>query len=297
MARDNLNDLVAFVTVAREKSFTRAAAQLGVSQSALSHTMRSLEAKMGVRLLTRTTRSVSPTEIGEQLLASLAPKFDDIFSELAVLHDLKEKPAGTIRISATDFAIETILWPKLSPLLRTYPDINVEFVNDYGLTDIVEKRYDAGVRLGGQLANGMISSRIGPDLRFLVVGSPDYFAGKSIPTSPPDLLKHCCINLRLPTHGGFYVWEFERDGREVTARVEGQIIFHSIFQIVKAAVAGFGLAHVPEELAAPFIKSGRLISVMEEWTPYWEGLHIYYPNRRNASKAFSLVVEALRYQA
>ncbi|MBP2170768.1 DNA-binding transcriptional LysR family regulator [Erwinia toletana] len=296
MARDNLNDLVAFVTVAREQSFTRAAAQLGVSQSALSHTMRSLEAKMGVRLLTRTTRSVSPTEIGEQLLVSLAPKFDDIYSELAALHDQREQPAGTIRISATDFAIETILWPKLSPLMRAYPDINIEFVNDYGLTDIVEKRYDAGVRLGGQLANGMISAKIGPDMRFLVVGSPTYFAENPLPASPQDLLRHRCINLRLPTHGGFYVWEFEKDGREVTARVEGQIIFHSIFQIVKAAVAGFGLGHVPEELAAPYIKSGQLISVMEEWTPYWEGLHIYYPNRRGSSKAFSLVVEALRYR-
>lgn len=296
MARDNLNDLVAFVTVAREQSFTRAAAKLGVSQSALSHTMRTLEAKMGMRLLTRTTRSVSPTEIGEELLASLAPKFDDIYSELAALHDKKEKPAGNIRISATDFAIETILWPKLSSLLRDYPDINVEFINDYGLTDIVEKRYDAGVRLGDQLANGMISARIGPDMRFLVVGSPEYFSKNAVPESPHDLLKHRCINLRLPNHGGFYVWEFEKGGREVTARVEGQIIFHSIFQIVSAAVAGFGLGHVPEELAAPFIKTGQLINVMEDWTPYWDGLHIYYPNRRGSSKAFSLVLEALRYQ-
>ena len=296
MARDNLNDLVAFVTVAREQSFTRAAAQLGVSQSALSHTMRSLEAKMGMRLLTRTTRSVAPTEIGEQLMANLAPKFDDIFSELAALHDKKDHPSGTIRISATDFAIETILWPKLSPLMLKYPDINIEFVNDYGLTDIVEKRYDAGVRLGGQLANGMISVRIGPDMRFVVVGSPDYFSGKNLPMSPQDLLKHQCINLRLPVHGGFYVWEFEKEGKEVKARVDGQIIFHSIFQVTKAAVAGFGLAHIPEQLAEPYLQSGELIQVMTEWTPYWEGLHIYYPNRRGSSKAFSLVIEALRYQ-
>lgn len=294
MPRDNLNDLVAFVTVAREKSFTRAAAQLGVSQSALSHTIRSLESRLGMRLLTRTTRSVSATDVGERLLATLAPRFDEIYSELAALNDLRDKPSGVIRISATDYAINQLLWPKLEHFLHEYPDITVELISDYGLTDIVANRYDAGIRLGEQVTNGMISARIGPDLRFVVVGSPAYFASHPKPETPQDLLQHCCINLRLPTHGGFYVWEFAKDGREVKARVEGQVIFNSVYQIRSAAVSGFGLAHIPEDIVAPLIAEGKLIQVMDEWCPVWDGLHIYYPSRRESSRALALVVKALR---
>ncbi|MBF7981487.1 MULTISPECIES: LysR family transcriptional regulator [Rahnella] len=294
MPRDNLNDLVAFVTVAREKSFTRAAAQLGVSQSALSHTIRSLESRLGMRLLTRTTRSVSATDVGERLLATLAPRFDEIYSELAALNDLRDKPSGVIRISATDYAINQLLWPKLEHFLHEYPDITVELISDYGLTDIVANRYDAGIRLGEQVTNGMISARIGPDLRFVVVGSPAYFASHPKPETPQDLLQHRCINLRLPTHGGFYVWEFAKDGREVKARVEGQVIFNSVYQIRSAAVSGFGLAHIPEDIVAPLIAEGKLIQVMDEWCPVWDGLHIYYPSRRESSRALALVVKALR---
>ncbi|PKE31985.1 LysR family transcriptional regulator [Rahnella sp. AA] len=294
MPRDNLNDLVAFVTVAREQSFTRAAAQLGVSQSALSHTIRGLESRLGMRLLTRTTRSVSATDVGERLLATLAPRFDEIYSELAALNDLRDKPSGVIRISATDYAINQLLWPKLEHFLHEYPDITVELISDYGLTDIVANRYDAGVRLGEQVTNGMISARIGPDLRFVVVGSPAYFASNPKPETPQDLLQHRCINLRLPTHGGFYVWEFAKDGREVKARVEGQVIFNSVYQIRSAAVSGFGLAHIPEDIVAPLIAEGKLIQVMDEWCPVWDGLHIYYPSRRESSRALALVVKALR---
>lgn len=294
MPRDNLNDLVAFVTVAREQSFTRAAAQLGVSQSALSHTIRGLESRLGIRLLTRTTRSVSATDVGERLLATLAPRFDEIYSELAALNDLRDKPSGVIRISATDYAINQLLWPKLEHFLHEYPDITVELISDYGLTDIVANRYDAGVRLGEQVTNGMISARIGPDLRFVVVGSPAYFASNPKPETPQDLLQHRCINLRLPTHGGFYVWEFAKDGREVKARVEGQVIFNSVYQIRSAAVSGFGLAHIPEDIVAPLIAEGKLIQVMDEWCPVWDGLHIYYPSRRESSRALALVVKALR---
>ncbi|MFO6299668.1 LysR family transcriptional regulator [Rahnella selenatireducens] len=294
MPRDNLNDLVAFVTVAREKSFTRAAAQLGVSQSALSHTIRGLESRLGMRLLTRTTRSVSATDVGERLLATLAPRFDEIYSELAALNDLRDKPSGVIRISATDYAINQLLWPKLEHFLHEYPDITIELISDYGLTDIVANRYDAGIRLGEQVTNGMISARIGPDLRFVVVGSPEYFASNPKPETPQDLLQHRCINLRLPTHGGFYVWEFAKDGREVKARVEGQVIFNSVYQIRSAAVSGFGLAHIPEDIVAPLIAEGKLIQVMDEWCPIWDGLHIYYPSRRESSRALALVVKALR---
>lgn len=294
MPRDNLNDLVAFVTVAREQSFTRAAAQLGVSQSALSHTIRGLESRLGMRLLTRTTRSVSATDVGERLLATLAPRFDEIYSELAALNDLRDKPSGVIRISATDYAINQLLWPKLEHFLHEYPDITVELISDYGLTDIVANRYDAGVRLGEQVTNGMISARIGPDLRFVVVGSPAYFASNPKPETPQDLLQHRCINLRLPTHGGFYVWEFAKDGREVKARVEGQVIFNSVYQIRSATVSGFGLAHIPEDIVAPLIAEGKLIQVMDEWCPVWDGLHIYYPSRRESSRALALVVKALR---
>ncbi|AWK89134.1 LysR family transcriptional regulator [Azospirillum thermophilum] len=296
MQRETVSDLLAFLAVARERSFTRAAARLGVSQSALSHTVRQLEARLGVRLLTRTTRSVSPTAAGERLLQNVGPRFDEIQGELEGLSEFREKPAGTIRITATDYAITHLLWPKLSRVLPDYPDIKVELVNDYGLSDIVAERYDAGVRFGEQVAKDMISVRIGPDVRFAVVGAPSYFAKHPPPAVPQNLIEHRCITLRLPTHGGIYAWELGKDQHELRVRVDGQLVFNSIFHILDAAVDGFGLAHVPEELAQPYIREGRLRQVLEDWCPTWSGLHLYYPSRRQSSPAFALLVDALRHR-
>jgi DNA-binding transcriptional LysR family regulator len=296
MHRGNLDDLLAFVAVGRERSFTKAAAKLGVSQSALSHTIRELEARLGVRLLTRTTRSVSPTEAGERLLHNIAPRFEEIQAELAALRELREKPAGTIRLTAGDHAIRSIIWPKLAKFLPKYPDIKVEIAIDYGLTDIVAQRYDAGVRWGEQVGKDMIAVRIGPDIRFAVVGSKSYFAKRSVPKTPQDLISHACINLRLPTYGGLYAWEFEKGGREVKARVEGQLVFNSIYEVLDAALAGFGLGFVPEDLAQSHLARGRLKRVLEEWCPPWSGYHLYYPSRRQSSPAFALVVNALRHR-
>ncbi|MFK0164227.1 LysR family transcriptional regulator [Rhizobium sp. NPDC090279] len=296
MLRENVNDLLFFLAVARERSFTRAAAQLGVSQSALSHTMRQLEERMGVRLLTRTTRSVSPTPAGERLLQSLTPRFQEIEAELLAVTELREKPAGTIRITAVDYAVDTYIWPKLARVLKDYPDIHVEIINDYGLTDIVAERFDAGVRLGQTVANGMIAVRIAPDEPFAVIGSPSYFEGYNRPVVPQDLTAHKCINLRLPTHGGNYVWEFEKDSEELRVRVDGQITFNGIRQVLSAAVDGYGLAYAPYGLVRPHIESGRLIRVLEDWCPPWTGYHLYYPSRRQPSSAFAVVLEALRYR-
>jgi DNA-binding transcriptional LysR family regulator len=296
MQRGNLDDLQALVAVGHERSFTKAAAKLGVSQSALSQTIRQLEARIGVRLLTRTTRSVSPTEAGERLLRTVAPRLEEIEAGLAAVSELREKPAGTIRITAGDHAIETILWPKLAKFLASYPDIKLEIVIDYGLTDVAAERYDAGVRWGEQVAKDMIAVRIGPDVRFAAVGAKSYFAKRPVPKAPQDLIGHNCINLRLPTYGGLYAWEFERGGREVKVRVEGQLIFNGVFQVLNAALAGFGLAYVPEDLAQPHIAKGRLKRVLEEWCPPWSGYHLYYPSRRQSSAAFSLLVDALRYR-
>jgi len=296
MPNENLNDLMAFVAVAKERSFTRAAAQLGVSQSALSHTIRGLEERLGLRLLTRTTRSVAPTEAGERLLRTVGPRFEEIDTELAALSELREKPAGTIRITATDYAADTILWPKLTKFLRQYPDIKVEVVIDYGLTDIVAQRFDAGVRSGEQVAKDMIAVRIGPDLRMVVVGAPTYFAARSKPTRPQELVGHNCINLRLPTHGGLYAWEFEKDGHALKVHVEGQLVFNGTFQMLNAALAGFGLAYVPEDVAQPHLAKRRLTRVLEEWCPPYSGYHLYYPSRRQPTPAFSLLVDALRYR-
>jgi DNA-binding transcriptional LysR family regulator len=294
MARENMNDLIAFLTVARERSFTRAAAQLGVSQSALSHTVRGLEERLGVRLLTRTTRSVAPTQAGERLLRTVGPRLEEIEAELEGLSEFREKPAGTIRITAGDHPTETVLWPKLAKFLPDYPGIKVEISLDQALTDIVEQRFDAGVRLGEQVAKDMIAVRISPDIRFAVVGAPSYLAGRSLPDTPQDLLGHTCINLRLPTLGGLYAWEFERDGRELNVRVDGQLVFNSIFQVLNAALDGFGLAHVPEDLAQAHIAAGRLTRILEDWCPLWTGYHLYYPSRRQPSAAFALLVDALR---
>ncbi len=296
MQRGNMDDLQAFLAVGRERSFTRAAAKLGVSQSALSHTIRALEARLGVRLLARTTRSVSPTEAGERLLRSLGPRFEEIDAELAALSELREKPAGAIRITTTDYAADTLLWPKLIRFLRRYPDIKVEIIIDYGLTDIVAERFDAGVRIGEQVAKDMIAVRIGPDLRMAVVGAPPYFKNRSEPKKPQDLIGHSCINLRLSTHGGLYAWEFEQGGRELKVRVEGQLVFNGSFQMLNAALAGFGLAYVPEDLARPHLAKGRLKRVLEDWLPPYTGYHLYYPSRRQHSPAFALLVDALRHR-
>jgi DNA-binding transcriptional LysR family regulator len=294
MQRGNLDDLLAFMAVAQEKSFTRAAAKLGVSQSALSHTMRELEARLGVRLLTRTTRSVSPTEAGERLLNTVGPRLEEIEAEIGALGELREKPAGTIRLTATEYAADEILLPKLTKLLHAYPDIKVEIVVDYGLTDIVAQRFDAGVRSGEQVAKDMIAVRIAPDMRIAVVGTPSYFKSQPEPKRPQDLVNHNCIKLRLPTHGGVYAWEFEKAGRELRVRVDGQLTYNTTAQMLTAALAGLGLAYVPEGLAKPHVAKGRLKRVLADWCPPYSGYHLYYPSRRQPSAAFALLVEALR---
>jgi DNA-binding transcriptional LysR family regulator len=294
--RKDLYDLIAFLSVARERSFTRASAKLGISQSALSHTIRKLESRLGVRLLTRTTRSVSPTEAGERLLLSAGPRLDEIEAELAALSELREKPAGTLRITTAEHAADSILRPALEKLLPAYPDIKVEVAIDYGLVDIVAQRYDAGIRLGEQVAKDMIAVRIGPDMRMAVVGSPAYFKKHPVPKRPQDLTAHNCINLRLPTYGNLYAWEFERQGRELKVRVDGQLVLGTISQIEKAVLAGLGLAWVPEDLARAHIAKGRLVRVLEAWCQPFPGYHLYYPNRRQFSPALSVLVDALRYR-
>ncbi|MGF6552237.1 LysR family transcriptional regulator [Paraburkholderia youngii] len=296
MPRENFNDLLAFIAVARERSFTKAAAKLGVSQSALSHTMRGLEARLGIRLLTRTTRSVSPTPAGERLLNSVAPRFIEIEEELAALGELRDKPAGTIRITTDEHAANTILQPKLARLLPEYPDIKVEVVIDFGLTDIVAQRYDVGIRLGDQVAKDMIAVRIAPDLRMAVVGAPGYFAKHKRPRKPQDLTEHNCINLRLPTYGGLFAWEFEKDGHELKVRVEGQLVFNGTGQMLSAALAGGGLAYVPEDLARPYVAAGQLKQVLKDWCPTFQGYHLYYPSRRQSSRALVVLIDALRYR-
>ncbi len=296
MPRENFNDLHAFLIVARKGSFTRADAQLGVSQSALSHTIRGLEERLGIRLLARTTRSVSPTGAGERLLTTITPRFEEIEAELAALSELREKPAGTIRITAGDHAADAILWPKLSKLLPGYPDIKVEISIDYGLTNIVAGRFDAGVRFGEQIEKDMIAVCIGPDVRMAVIGAPSYFKTRSPPKTPQELIDHTCINMHLPTYGGLYAWEFEKDGHELAVHVEGQLVFNGVNQILNAALAGFGLACLPEDLAEPHLSEGRLRRVLEDWCSPFPGYHLYYPSRRQTSPAFTLVVDALRYR-
>jgi DNA-binding transcriptional LysR family regulator len=296
MRRENVSDLLAFLAVARERSFTKAAAKLGVSQSALSHTIRGLEARLGLRLLTRTTRSVSPTEAGERLFVRVGSSFEEIEAELDALSELREKPAGTIRISASDHAAETILWPALAKFLPRYPDIKVELAIDAALTDIAAQGFDAGVRLGEHLAPGMIAVRIGPDWRLVVVGAPSYFAKRSLPKTPQDLTDHDCINLRLQTYGGLYAWEFEKNRRELKVRVEGQLTFNNLQRCLNAALAGFGLTYLPEDLVQPHVNKRRLKKVLEDWSPPFSGYHLYYPSRRQSSAAFTLLVDALRHR-
>ncbi len=293
---DSLDDVAAFAAVARERSFTKAAAKLSVSQSALSQTVRQLEARLGVRLLTRTTRSVSPTEAGERLVRVVAPRFEEIGNEIAAIRDLRTKPAGTVRITATEFAIDTILLPKLAPVLRKNPDLKVEFVVDYGLSNIVAEQYDAGVRSGEQVGKDMIAVRIGPDMRMAVVGSPAYLRTRPEPRKPQDLIDHSCINLRLPTHGSLYAWEFERGNRDLRVRVEGQLTCNGTAQLLNGALAGLGLAYVPEGMVEGHIAKGRLRRVLAEWCPPYSGYHLYDPSRRHPSAAFTAVVEALRHR-
>jgi DNA-binding transcriptional LysR family regulator len=296
MGRLDLNNLSVFIAVARERSFTRAAAQLGLSQSALSHTIRKMEENLGIRLLTRTTRGVSPTEAGERLLVNVEPYFDAIQAELSALGTLREKPAGTFRISAHDHAASTILWPKLSKLLPLYPELNIEITISYGMIDIVAERYDAGVRLGDRVAKDMIAVRIAPDLRMVVVGAPAYFANRAKPIKPDDLSGHNCANLRLPTYGGLYAWEFSKDGQDVDIQVQGQMVFNTTPQMLTAALEGYGLAYVPEDSVQQYLAQGSLLKVLADWCPAIPGYHLYYPSRRQSSPAFQLVVDTLRYQ-
>jgi DNA-binding transcriptional LysR family regulator len=296
MLKENFNDLISFLVVTRERSFTKAAAKLGVSQSALSHSIRGLEERLELRLLTRTTRSVAPTEAGERLANSLGPRFADIESELDALSEMRARPAGNLRITAGEHAVDSILWPILKSFLTNYPDINVEITIDNTLTDIVAGRFDAGIRLGEQVAKDMIAVRIGADMSMAVVGAPGYFASHGIPSNPQELQNHRCINMRLPTMGGIYAWEFKKEGRELKVRVDGQLTFNSLPQRIDAAVVGFGLAFVPADSAQEQIASGQLVRVLEEWCEPFPGYYLYYPSRKQHTMAFSLFVDALRYQ-
>jgi DNA-binding transcriptional LysR family regulator len=296
MPRQSVNDLLAFRAVAQERSFTRAAAQIGVSPSALSHTIRRLEERLGVRLLTRTTRSVAPSEAGERLLGSIAPHFDGIEAELAALSELRDKPAGTIRITTGDYVSESILEPAVAKLLREYPDIRVEISVDMGFVDIVAERFDAGIRFGETVAQDMISLRIGPDVRMAAAASPSYFERHKAPRTPHDLAEHNCINLRMPTRGGLYAWEFEKAGRAVNVRVEGQLVVNDIALMRKAAIDGVGIAFLPEDYLHADLAAGRLVRVLESWCPPFPGYHLYYPSRRQQSPAFALLIDALRYR-
>ncbi|MER9352421.1 LysR family transcriptional regulator [Mesorhizobium sp. M0514] len=295
MRRDSLDDFLTFVAVARERSFTKAAAMLGVSQSALSYSIRTMEERLGLRLLTRTTRSVSLTEAGDRLFRSIAPKLDEIASEIAALSALRDKPAGTVRITTVEHAGETIIWPAMVGLMRDYPDIRVEIIHDYGLADIAADRFDAGVRLGEQVDKDMISARIGPDFRMAVVVAPSYFVSRSRPVTPEDLADHACIPLRLPT-GGFAPWEFRKEGRELKVRVHGHAAFNTLAMICQASLEGFGLAYLPEDLVTYLLEQGRLVRVLEDWCPLRPGYHLYYPSRRQHSPAFALALERLRYR-
>ncbi|CDX21739.1 putative nucleic acid-binding regulator [Mesorhizobium sp. ORS 3324] len=296
MQRADMKDLLWFVAVARERSFTRAAAELGTSQSTLSHSIKELEARLGVRLLTRTTRSVAPTEAGERLYQSLAPRFEEIEADLAGLVAFRDKPSGTVRITLSDHALQTTVWPKLEPVLRDYPDLSVELYSDNGMRNIVEERFDAGVRLGESLDRDMIAVRIGPDWRLVAVASPEYFSRCPAPRTPQDLVVHNCICLRQATYGGLYAWEFARDGRELRVRVGGQLTFNSTIPMIDAALGGYGICYVPENLVSHHVAEGRLTLVLDHWSPPFAGYHLYYPSRRQLSPAMAVVVEALRHR-
>jgi DNA-binding transcriptional LysR family regulator len=295
MARDNINDILVFIAVARERSFTRAAAKLGMSQSALSHIVRGLEERLGVRLLTRTTRSVSPTEAGERLLQNVGPRLEEIDAEITAITDLGDKPAGTVRITAIDHVIDTVLWPRIAPLLPQYPELHIEISSDYRLVDIAAERFDIGVRHGDQVEKDMIAVRLTADVPMRIVGAPAYFARQPAPASLQDLMTHNCINLRLASSGGLYAWELLHDGQPIEARVRGQAVFTNVHHMLAAALDGVGVTFLPESLVAPHVEAGRLVSVMEDWCPSFPGLHAYYPSRRHSSRALGLVIDALRY--
>lgn len=296
MPTDQLHDLQAFLAVARERSFSRAAAKMGISPSALSHAVRGLEERLGVRLLARTTRSVAPTEVGEKLMRSISPHFEGIEAELAALNEFRDRPAGHLRISCGDSVVEAVFRPMLRDFLKAYPDVSVELVIDNGFIDIVEQRMDAGVRLGEAISKDMIAVRISPDWRFTCVATPDYFERRSAPVTPQDLTNHQCVNLRLTTAGSTYAWEFAKDGREINVRVEGQLTYNSINPILGAALDGHGLAFVPEYMTRPYLDSGQLVEVLKDWSITWQGYHLYYPNRRQPSPAFSAFLDAVRYR-
>jgi len=296
MLKENFNDLCYLIVVARERSFTRAAAKLGVSQSALSHAIRGLEERLGVRLLTRTTRSVAPTDAGETLIASIGPRFDQIETDLVALTDRRDRVAGTLRITAGEHALSSTLWPLLKPFLKAWPDVNIELTTDNTLTDIVNDRFDAGVRLGDQIARDMVAVRIGPDWRMVVVGAPDYYAVQGKPETPTDLHQHRCINMRLPTHGGVYPWEFSRDDQQIRIRVEGQLIFNNLNARVEAAIAGLGLAYVPEDCVSEAVATGTLVKVLDAWCEPFSGYHLYYPSRKQHTAAFARLLDAVRWQ-
>lgn len=297
MKREELNDLAVFLAVAEARSFTRAAAKLGTSQSAISQIVKRLETGMGIKLLTRNTRNVAPTEAGEQLVATLRPAFDEIDARLSALSALRERPAGTVRITSSRHAAEAILWPAVSRLIRTYPDVTVEISIDSHLTDIIGDRFDAGIRLGEQIEKDMIAVRIGPDLRMAVVGAPSYFATHGRPSTPQELTRHACINIRMQTKGGLYAWEFGKDGRDLNVRVEGPVIANDVPMVLRAAADGLGLACVLEDQAQALLEAGQVERVLDDWCPPFAGYHLYYPDRRQLPPAFSLLVSALRYRA
>ena len=294
MARDNISDILVFLAVARERSFTRAAAKLGLTQSALSHIIRSLEARLGVRLLTRTTRSVSPTEAGERLLQNVAPRLEEIDAEILAVSNMGDKPAGTVRITAIDHVIDSVIWPRLAPVLQQYPDIHIELSADYRMIDIAAERYDIGVRWGDQVEQDMIAVRLTPDMPTMIIASPAYFAHRRVPLNVQDLARHNCIGLRLASSGGVYAWELRHEGRELEMRPHGQVICNGAYQILQAALSGCGIGFLPEDLAGGYVREGRLVSIMEDWCPTFPGLHAYYPSRRHSSRALALVIDALR---
>lgn len=296
MDKRDLNNLLWFLAVAEERSFTKAAAKLGIAQSTLSHTVKGLETRLGLRLLTRTTRNVGLTEAGERLRHSLAPRMADIEADIAALMSFRDKPSGTIKITLSDHALESVVWPKLQPILRDYPDIKVELSRDNGMRNIVEEGFDAGIRLGESLEKDMIAVRVGPDWRLLAVGSPSYFEEHPAPEHPQELVRHNCIRIRQATAGGLYAWEFEKDGQELRVRVDGQLTFNTSYPMVNASLEGHGIAYVPEDLVMEHVTAGRLIPILEDWSPPFPGYYIYYPSRHQNSPAFKVVVDALRFR-